>query len=393
LFYEHETRYGHCIVDLGRRADASCRILPSNIPVGLAGELLAAEPGAPERMYAQGPAGNGWLQALYDVESGALIAELPDRPLGAFVWRDGTVAHVGKREGEAALFRIRAREALPPVALELPAHVSVGPRLVWDEVVWAVPEAEGQHRVFARRLLPGDAALGPARELGVTDAFEREPTLDVCRSDGALVLVVGHQGREGAIGSLLFRTAAGWQPPVHVRTPASRFGFTCDGETATLSWIIGVKERAEEPAWGASASTSRAVVGSYHVHRLRCSPAGCEHKRAALGLRRFSQTSRYVAGDLGRAMTVMWRSPTGDVRMRVAPLEELAQAHDVPLFDDVEHEGFDWDLESDPIFGRAGSMVVLMSRQIDVSEDQSAIYGFRVDASGSITPVGVAPAL
>jgi hypothetical protein len=244
--------------------------------------------------------------------------------------------------------------------------------------------------VFARRVL--EDSLGPVTKLGVTDALEREPTLDVCRSDEALVLVVGHQSREGAMGSLWFRTDGGWQPPVHVRTPASRFGFTCDGKTATLSWIIGARERLEESAWGASASAPLAVTGNYHVHRLRCSPGGCEHGRAALPLRRFSKKSRYVAGDLGRAMAVMWRSPTGDVRMRVAPLEGLAKAPEVPLFDDVEHDGFDWDLESDPIFGRAGTMVVLVSRQIGVTED-SGIYGFRVDAGGVIAPVGVLPQL
>jgi hypothetical protein len=369
-------------------------LLPSSIPVGMAGELLAAEPGAPARMYAQGPQGDGWLQALYDVESGKQLAAVSQRPAGAFVRRDGSLVHLksGAHTSEAALLRVGQGPSLPPVPLDLPDNVSAGPRLVWDEVVWTVPVREGRHRIFARKLLSGDAALGPTVELGVTEPLEREPTLDVCRSDRALVLVVGHQGNEGAMGSLVFRTSHGWQPPVHIRTPASRFGFTCDGESATLSWIIGAQERPEEPAWGASASAAVPVVGSYHVHRLRCAPKGCTHDRAALGLRRFSRSSRYVAGDLGSAMAVMWRSPTGDLRMRVAPLEGLARAADVPLFDDVEHEGFDWDLESDPIFGRAGSMVVLMSRQIETSED-SAIYGFRVDAGGRIAPVGVAPAL
>jgi hypothetical protein len=75
--------------------------------------------------------------------------------------------------------------------------------------------------------------------------------------------------------------------------------------------------------------------------------------------------------------------------MRLAPLRELADAPETPLFDDVEHDGFGWDLEGDPIFGRADKVLVLLSRQIGDS-DESATYGVVIDATGNVAPLAVA---
>ena len=130
------------------------------------------------------------------------------------------------------------------------------------------------------------------------------------------------------------------------------------------------------------------VGGRYSVHRLRCGGGDCKHDHAEIPLRRFSRTSRYVAGDAGDAMMVIWRSSLGDVRMKVAPLFELAEAPARSVFDDVEHEGFGWDLERDPIIGRAGNVLVLLSRQIGTSAD-SATYGFLVRDDGELAPIEV----
>jgi hypothetical protein len=395
LFYEDETRYGACDVDLrtGARSVGHCRQLSADIPVGLAGELLAAEQGAPSLMFAQGPQGDhGWVQGIYDVSTGQRVTTVAQRPAGGFVFRDGTVARVGVSPPMAGLSLYRARDGadLPPVPLDID-DASSGPRLVWDEVVWTEPLGEGRHRVLSRKLLRGDVGLTPARVIGDTASIGDPPRIDTCRTDEALILmVVAATPGAGVRGVLAFRTAAGWQPPLAVTTSSTLFGFTCQGQSATLSWVRGDREvpDAKELTEADPEGGARPITGRYHVHRVRCDLDGCEHGKVVVPLHRYARESRYVAGDLGDTMVLLWRSPFGDVRMRVAALEDLPFAPDRPLFDDVEHDGFGWDLESDPIFGRAGSVLLLISRQVGTSED-SATFGLRIDPTGQVSPIEV----
>jgi hypothetical protein len=395
LFYEEQRRYRLCRLDLGTGGTAACDLLPSTIPVGQAGELFAAERGAPAQMYAQGPAGGQpWVHALYDVESGKRLAQLGDRPRGGFVWREGSHARLEESQGESpahlALHRLRDGHDEGWVDLAFDDSPSIAPRLVWDEIVWAVSGEDGE-RVRARRVLAGDAPVGEVVELGVTPRLPGKPSVEVCRTDEALVVLVGATDERGdqVIGTLFFRTAAGWQPGVDIRLPTSRFGFTCRGETATLSAVAGLEEQPDLSRLGDfDTEDELPVYGRYTVRRLRCRPGACQDRHAKLPLVRHSRASRYVAGDVGDKMVVLWRSPLGDVRMKLAELEELAEAPEVAIFDDVEHDGFDWDLERDPIVGRAGNVLVLMSRQIGETTD-SATYGFRIEPSGAVEPVAV----
>jgi hypothetical protein len=390
VFYEHETRYGMCTVSLLDRGQARCRTLPSAIPVGFAGELFAAERGAPTRMYAQGPDGDRWTQALYDVSTGQKLTTVSQRPLGGFVWRDGTMASLGFEPPlrDVSLTRLGGDDDGMPVPVSAPSNAVLGPRLIWDEVFWAETGKAGRLELFARHAQSDGEPLGPARAIGETLPLGAKPSLDICRTDRSLIaLVSGRRHRDGALGTLIFRTERGWQEPIHLRLGAGRFGFTCQNAGATISWIKALEEH-EVDAFDGDDGDDPAVRGRYGIYRLRCTAEGCDRGRAVVNLTRHHRASRYVAGNLGDSMVVMWRSPLGDVRMRVAPLDELPGAPEVPLFDDVEHDGFGWDLERDPIFGRAGHMLVLVSRQIGTS-DETATYGLRVDASGGVSPVGI----
>ncbi|MEZ4440164.1 MAG: hypothetical protein R3B72_13800 [Polyangiaceae bacterium] len=397
LFYEDASRYGLCELPIGRGPmTASCRELPPAIPVGLAGELLAAEPGAPRRLYAQGPEGARWSHGLYDVTSGRRIMPVRHRPLGGFVWRDGQVARLVDGPPLSGPSVVRTDGAGEEVAglLAAPETPSLGPRLIWDEVVWGVPRGGGRHEIFAQPVQPTGEALGAARSLGLTTDLGAQPQLDLCRTDDTLVLLfVGHAHRDGAVASLMFRGSSrgAFAEPLHLKLGAGRFGFTCQEQGATLSWIKGLEEidapeLAPPIAMGPSEGTP--VRGRYGIYRLRCTAEGCDRGRAVVNLSRHHRASRYVAGDLGDRMVVLWRSPLGDVRMRVASLDDMPSAPDVALFDDVEHDGFGWDLERDPIIGRAGAMLVLISRQVEDSED-TATYGFVVDQRGQVAPVEV----
>lgn len=389
LFYEEDQRYGSCRVTLGPPSEARCGALPASIPVGQAGELLAAEAGAPQRMYAQGKQGDDWVQALYDVQSGAEILRVSDRPSGGMVWSDGTVAHL-EAGPVVNLHRFRDGRAEPPVPLAMAADVSAGPRLIHDEIVWAERTEEGRHRVLARRVSSGEEAVGPLAYLAVTPPLTRDPALEVCKTDALLALLIGaNDGKGGVDATLLFRDATGWRAPIDVHIDTPQFGFTCRGDTATLSWIVGVEELPDLTFIGeVETEASLPVGGRYSVHRLRCGDGDCKHDRADVPLRRFSRSSRYVAGDAGDAMVVLWRSVKGDVRMKIGPLATLADAPERAVFDDPEHDGFGWDLERDPIIGRDGTVVVLLSRQIGTSLD-SATYALVVREDGEVESLSV----
>jgi hypothetical protein len=372
--------------------------LSSAIPVEYAGELLAAEPGAPTVLYAQGFVGDRWTEGLYDVVSGEQLTRVPTRPAGGMVWQDGGITRLEPHPGggQVELIRRGRNGATESRTAPVDPDVSAGPRLVWRHVVWTVAADEGRHRLYAQTALPGTELFGPIQELGMTEPLEGKPEFDMCRTDSALVLLVTGKRVDRALrGTLVFHTAQGWQPPIGLRIGSGRYGFTCQSERATLSWISGIDE-----AYAAGAVVqggaerppeTMPVRGRYRVSRLRCTAEHCDHRRVPIELARHSRNSRYVAGDLGSAMVVLWRSPLGDVRMRLAPLDQLPEAPDVPLFDDLEHGGFGWDLERDPIFGRSGSVLVLVSAQV-AEQERSWTYGIRLEASGDATAVDVATA-
>lgn len=391
LFYEHERRYGLCGVELRREDRARCGLLPSHIPVGFAGELLAGEAGAPILLYAQGPSPDGWVEGLYDVGDGAFLSRLDGRPAGGFVWRDGSFARLAFTEGGGALELVRRNGQGQEVTerSELGGSLSVKPRLQWDEVVWGRAEADSRHALFAQRVTPPGEPLGPIVPLGVVGSMNGEPTVDFCRTEQTLVLLVGDvAAKRGGAAALLFRSADGqWHAPHQLRVASAQTGFTCEGAEATLSWIGGQDDwlpATQVPMFGDD--EPRPVRGRYQVHRLRCSHEACEHRVAVVELQRYSWDSRYVAGDLGTSMVVLWRSPLGDVRMRVAPLEKLGSAPEVALFDDVDHDGFGWDLERHPIFGRGEAMVVLLGTPT-AEQDEPMTYGIRIDAAGKASPM------
>ncbi|MBW2456671.1 MAG: hypothetical protein JRI68_19300 [Deltaproteobacteria bacterium] len=407
LFYTQRQSYRLCGLRLVGDDHASCWALADSIPVGQAGMLLAAEPGAPVRLYAQGPSSRGWQQGLFDARSGQRLVALSDRPAGGFVWRDGSFARLGREApGEGlSLYRLRVGEIEAAVPIEV-TGASMAPRLAHDEIIWAEPLEGHRHRVYARRVFRHGAPLGPSIRVGDTPPMVGTPNMNTCRTERGLVLLVGGLPRgasrarqpawarlkdldPGAAATLMFRTEAGWDKPVPVRM-GPRAGLTCQGETATLSWV-GALEEKPDPTLAArqlSEHEPPPVRGRYEVRRLRCGPGSCERERAVVMLERYSEHSRYLAGDVGDAAVVFWRSPLGDIRMRVATLDALPTAPSRALFDDLEHDGFGWDLERATFFGRGGTVLVLVSAPL--GDEGSATYGFRVSAAGSITPVRVA---
>ena len=85
-------------------------------------------------------------------------------------------------------------------------------------------------------------------------------------------------------------------------------------------------------------------------------------------------------------MFLLWRSPLGDVRMRVAALDELSSAEDLPLFDDERNGGFSWELGRGAVFARARAAVIVLKAPTDAG---FTLYGLRIDGRGNVRRVDV----
>ena len=395
LFYDHQRRYGWCrLALLDAPAAARCRLLSKRIPVGMAGELLPAAAGAPQVLYAQGPQNDTWIEALYGLNDGHRRVTVPARPLGGFVWSNSEYAYVLDEPplARATVFRMLNNnlDAVASMSGEQPA---VGPFVLYDQLVWGEASAAGWYNIKVQPLQRAGQPLGPPQLVGGIAAPGAKLGFDLCRTDTSLALLTAHLRGDVVAGMLSFGgTAGGWRAPLPVLIGSRWFGFTCRRDTATFSWVVPRHERPLDGFIGdMMAGYSAPVTGFYEVHRLRCSALGCEPRSVRIPLRRYAKASRYVVGDVGDSMVLLWRSPLGDVRMRLAPLDELAAAPEVVLFDDVEHGGFGWDLEREPMFGRADQALLLVSRQQRDSEE-SETFGILIDDHGLVTPLPVTAA-
>lgn len=89
---------------------------------------------------------------------------------------------------------------------------------------------------------------------------------------------------------------------------------------------------------GAATLTSHRLTGStVDVTQLRCTPEGCSRKRATVTFHAIK--AMWMVTDLEGKVLMLWRSPLGALRSRLAPIEELANTKDIVVFDDPEFGG------------------------------------------------------
>jgi hypothetical protein len=377
-------------VDLSGKHRAACRRLPVRTAAAGMGQLLAADRGARPLLAAPGPPAGGelWPHDVFDPETGRRLLAIPDRPRGGYSWRDGTavVLSADARDSSPALFWIAEDGPGEPLRVPSPSGATqmlAGPQLCFDELVWAAAPEQGAPQLFTLRLDPQQTELGAPLRVGPTGPLGADLALEACRTESMLaVLARGRAEGYSTRVALAFRDERGWSEPEQATVPSDWFGLTCHARTASLSWIDAQHEQRLDPG----TRPGSPVRGTYRVHRIRCHAGGCRHQHAELELTRHSRASRYVVGDLGEAVMVLWRSPLGDVRARVAPLDRLAEAPDAALFDDEQHGGFAWELGRGAVFARQRSAVVVLKAP---RGDGFALFGLRIDHDGSAEPVEV----
>jgi hypothetical protein len=378
LFHRRGRGHRLCDVDLGH-GTGDCQELAASVPAAHEGRLLARQRGAARLLFARGatPGSAG----LFRTTDGARLRNIGGDYQGGYSWREGHYAVLVRHRAPDGYALLRGHleandddtEPLEVRPLDGDRFV-MGPFVQARTLVWGERGAEGV-RVVAREL--GADTLGPPEVLIAGLTPDVAQSLQMCGFAKALTLVFVAGPAPGRDVTLLFGRDGRWSKPVTHPIATRGFGLTCTEQRTHLSWI---QTTSEEPLRDGSAPGAP-IRGRYVVQRLRCTPAGCQPQRVELELERHSRTSRYAIVDLDDSMAIVWRSPLGDVRMRLGPLEALASTPTRALFDDAARGGFDWDRERGGLFARGPRALMVLRRA--VRGDGLESYGLVVDATGA----------
>jgi hypothetical protein len=273
--------------------------------------------------------------------------------------------------------------APPPAAamlVELPASGLLG-RLGFDRLRGDTEPGGGAHLVFwqGRRTIACALGRGAARCRDVVEEQAPEPA-----SDGASCALANadraswQRGADDALevsfgpedGAVRQRAQVG----------SNHFGVACERDAVIATYI---DKLIEEPL-DALRPTARAAPlrGQYRVGRLRCRRSGCDEVHVEIELRRHRPDSRYLVTTLGDTALLLWRAPHGEVRMRQAPFDALAQSPDRLLVEGDEHGGARWERNAG-LWVRDGVAYLIVER----ADEASTVHAIRFDAHGDVAVV------
>jgi hypothetical protein len=226
------------------------------------------------------------------------------------------------------------------------------------------------HHLMVRTVPQGAGELGASVDLGPVAGSS--PELAACRTETSLVVRVRSYddaaGLKRVWATIALRTGSSWErvpEEVAVQVDAD---FTCRGREATFTWL----ERDT-------------------IHQARCTPAGCVREVSdPLALPWDSGRPNRVTDIDGKAMLVgigMTAGPVAassvkTVRMRVAPVAEIAQAPDIVLIGDPAHDGVD--VSDVHVYVRRGGALVLIT-----SNEREPYRAIAVAANGAFDPLRV----
>jgi hypothetical protein len=356
-------------------ATASCRPLPEPLrPAAGALRLVGTvEEGAAPVVVGERHGAGG----VFRSDTGERLGEFA--VYGAFAKKDGSTSLVGYDEGRNKLVVSRHAAGGAPFEERVDPNGNTGNGyynlgLLWDQLVWKAVTPEDQLHVFARKV-GADGRLGPSADLGhisepsrVENKEDEEPHVTGCRTSEGLVARV-----KGWVSQfLLFHTAGQWSFPVRV---SHRGGMlTCRGAEATVTRI-----------------DERIAGGGGRVSQFRCTAAGCKPASAKgadlVGTMRElapADAAQTAAADLDGKLLFVWVAGTdGGLRMKLSPIESIAQAQDVVLYDPLVKDakvGNVSTLYDMRLFVRGGVAFLLLGTA-------SGVHVLRVEPDGKFVPV------
>jgi len=266
---------------------------------------------------------------------------------------------------------IRPLLGADPQVISLPAGTQAI-SLFADQLVWVT----SGRRLFARTVPQGTAELGPIFDLG--EVVGSSPELAGCQSETSLVVRVrsyeGAREQRTALATVAIHAlGAPRDHPEWERVPKEAAiladsEFTCQGREATFTWLdrdVVRQARSRSEGWSAAASEPlRLPWDSGRMNRV----SDLDGKVVLVGLG--MTAGPVVAGSVKT------------VRMRVAPVGEVAQAPDVVLLGDTVHEGVD--ATDVHVYVRRGAALVLVT-----SDEKEPFRALTVTSSGTFEPLRV----
>jgi hypothetical protein len=359
-------------------AEARCAKLPGSIAGTKQGLRLlgTTDDGAAPLVFAGSRGSEGIFRADTGVEVERYYA------YGGYAAAD-FAAVLGWREKDKELVASRKQGGGATTQTKIDPPFRVGnpyysAQMLWDAVMLRGVTKEDRRRLFALPLARGGAVVGDPIDVGelpepglVQGGADEPPHITGCKT--AETLVVRVKGYD--VDFMSFRLGGRWSEPI---SP----GIT--GGTLSCSHASSTVTRVEPADQEHSYKTS--------IRQAHCTSAGCRtdvvrmeallHKRTELAPR----DGHVDAADLDGKLLVVWAAgERGGVRLRLGPIESIASAPDVVIFDDMIKDGqvgtlstfFDLN-----VFSREGFALVLLGTT-------SGVHGLRVDPDGKLTPVTV----
>jgi len=274
----------------------------------------------------------------------------------------------GRRDQPRALAFFDGQQWSSPVVKGLSSTSSRSERVTAADQEKAPPSTTATAR--ARAMKPAqEAALQDAAEFGVIGLLstsssalpdanpwtsgDRAQSSDTRRKQGRAKKRSKRKifDRESTITQGLFEFRSRRYRPRLVRYP-----LTCRDGQAIITW----REPKED---------------MQIIHQLRCSRSGCEKKTAELvGL---NVKAWWLATTMGDRTLLVWRTRGGDLRMRLAPIDQLAHQTDELIMDSHEHGGPA--TEQLEVFVASQGVVFIFRDR--------GYYGLRIDENGLRTPL------
>jgi hypothetical protein len=277
---------------------------------------------------------------------------------------NGTDVDAAADSGRWHIARARANGAAGfRGALTLP-EASSRPDVLPDRLLYLASSepghGPGRVALFSRALTDNAGGLGPAVDAGTV--LEDTRIAGRCRMGQDLAVALTAPGK--LLVALSF--GGGWQQLAQFDGHFN--AINCGEHSAAITWV-----EARPPS----------------IHQVRCTATGCTESQA--GVASLSTVITAAGGspqiaDLDGTVLVVWSPSEGGLRMRMAPLAQLNDAHDVVLYDDHAHLG-GWAL-TPTLYARRNNAVVAF---IDGEhENDKQPFAIRIGRDGTFSAVTAA---
>jgi hypothetical protein len=359
-------------------ASARCRKLPGSLAEGHGLRLYGTADDDSAPLVFAGERGTA---GIFRADTGERIDAM--YAYGGYAKKDGTAAALGYDGKNHDLLLVRRPPGAKASRTEISPDFNVGnfyysTQILWDQLLLRGVTRDNARRLFAAEYAVAGAPVGAFADAGelpepglIDGGADEPPHIAGCRTPESMVVRV--KGYDNDFMS--FRIGGKWSAPM---SPEITGGvLSCHGTEAVVTRL--------EPA-PPDQSTKTSIT------QCHCTSAGCRRNVVVMGKlmeNRYELAPRegkVDAADLDGKLLVVWiAGERGGVRMRLAPPEQMTQAKDVVVYDDLIKDGRVQNLPTIfdlRVFSRDGFAIVLLNAS-------SGVHALRVTSDGTVSPMSV----